>query len=81
MNKIRCSIGDCPSVFETEEAVSPKIQYICRLHPKKEQDTYFQENQFDKDMKRGSKPMGTQHIKNQASEILTSEDIPSDDQL
>jgi len=62
MNSIKCGIEECPSVFQTEEALSPNARYVCRLHPKVEQEVFFQENQFDKDMSRAGTPIGTTHI-------------------
>jgi hypothetical protein len=72
---IKCGIGDCPSVFKTEEAVAPNVKYACKRHTETEQRVFFQDHQFDKDLKHGVKPIGTTHIKHQGSEILTSEQI------
>lgn len=35
----------------------------------------FQEHAFDKDLKRSARPVGTSHIHNQGSDIMTSEEI------
>ncbi len=75
VNAIKCGIGDCPSVFQTEEALSPNARYVCRLHSKTEQTVFFQDAQFDKGLKMAKKPQGTTHIKNQGSEIMTAEDV------
>ena len=75
MNTVKCGIGDCPSVFQTDEAVSPNARYTCKLHTKVEQTVFFQDTQFDKGLKFSRKPQGTSHIKNQGSEIMNSEDV------
>jgi hypothetical protein len=73
MNTVKCGIGECPSVFQTEEPLSPNARYVCKLHKPTEQKVSFQENQFDKDLKRGAKPVGTTHIANQASEVIDAD--------
>jgi hypothetical protein len=65
MNVIKCGIKDCPSIFQTEEAVSPKARYACKLHGEAEQKVFFQEHAFDKDLARSGKPIGTSHIQRQ----------------
>jgi hypothetical protein len=35
MNKIKCSVKDCDSVFETPEGVFPDARFICKNHPRK----------------------------------------------
>jgi len=62
MNTLKCSIGECPSVFQTEEPIHPNARYVCRLHNKTEQKVFFQKNQFDKGLKQGRAPIGTAHI-------------------
>jgi len=37
MSQISCRISNCPSVFVTEELVSPNATYLCRLHTREEQ--------------------------------------------
>lgn len=65
MNTVKCGINNCPSVFTTEEPVSPDVRYICKRHNKTEQKVFFQTHQFDKDLKRAGKPIGTTHIQRQ----------------
>jgi len=62
---VKCGIGDCSSVFKTEEAVSPNVGYVCKSHTETEQRIFFQEHQFDKDISRSGKPIGTSHIHRQ----------------
>ena len=40
-----------------------------------DKDVHFQDTQFDKDLRTARKPMGTSHIPNQGSDVLTSKDI------
>ena len=75
MNTVKCCVGECPSTFQTEVALSPNAKYVCKLHTKREQEAFFQIDQFDKDLRRGRKPMGTSHVANQGSEVLTSEEV------
>jgi hypothetical protein len=75
MNTLKCGIGDCPSVFETEDALSPKARYVCKLHSQIEQRIFFQEHQFDKDLRIAKSPQGTSHIPRQGSNVMTAEDI------
>ncbi len=77
MNTVKCGIGDCPSVFQTEEAVSPNARFVCKLHNKTEQKLFFQEDQFDKGLRIAKKPQGTSHINNQGSDVRTAEQIES----
>lgn len=65
MNQVKCGVGECPSVFKTEEPLSPNVRYVCRLHTKVEQRVFFQESQFDKSLARAGKPTGTAHIQRQ----------------
>jgi hypothetical protein len=41
----------------------------------KDKDLHFQEYQFDKDFKRGAKPVSTSHLHNQGSEVMDSDAI------
>ena len=75
MNTIKCGIDKCPSVFQTEMPLSPNATYVCKLHSKTEQEAFFQENQFDRNLKRAAHAQGTSHISHQGSEILTAEEI------
>jgi hypothetical protein len=50
---------------------------VTKLPPAK-QEVFFQEHQFDKDLKRGVHPVGTTHIKRQGSEV---EDSPEAHEL
>lgn len=70
LNVVKCGIGDCSSVFKTEEAVSPNVRYVCKNHSEVEQRVFFQDHQFDENLKRGIKPIGTAHIKRQGNEHL-----------
>ena len=72
MNSIKCSNGGCSSVFETEEQLSPSATYTCRAHTKVGKSQHFQPNQFDKDLRRAAKPIGTNHILNQGSDVPVS---------
>jgi hypothetical protein len=65
MNTVKCGVGECPSVFQTEEPLSPNARYICKLHTEAEQRVFFQENSFDKELSRAGKPIGTSHIQRQ----------------
>lgn len=73
MTTLKCSVGECPSVFQTEEPLSPNARYICKIHTPTKKKVSFQENQFDKDLKRGAKPIGTTHVANQASEVVDAD--------
>lgn len=80
-NSIKCYMYGCEEVFTTTEPVAAGARFICRHHPRQDQvkavreydpkkdeadrDVRFQSVQFDKDMKRSSKPMGTSHIQRQ----------------
>jgi hypothetical protein len=76
MSAIKCSGENCSEIFETNEPVSPNVKYTCRFHtPKVEHSVFFQEHQFDKDLRRAGRPIGTDHIKNQGSDILTADEI------
>ena len=55
-----CIVPGCESKFETEEAVSSKAKYICRNHTKYEQDIFFQETQFDRELNRKNRLSGTE---------------------
>jgi hypothetical protein len=43
----------------------------------KDKDLHFQAHQFDKDLRRSRKPIGTEHIHNQGADTLTSGEIPN----
>jgi hypothetical protein len=63
MNRVKCSIEECPAVFETEEPLSASVRYVCRLHtPAPQESASFQGHQFDHDMNRAGTPVGTAHI-------------------
>lgn len=66
MNIVKCGVGECPSVFKSEEPLSPSVRYVCKLHDASEQRVFFQEYQFDKNMSYGAGPIGTTHIPYQA---------------
>ena len=68
MNSIKCGIGECPSEFQTEEALSPNARYVCKLHTPTEQKVFFQEHQFDNNpiMNTAGSPIGTTHIPHRA---------------
>jgi hypothetical protein len=57
MTTIKCIIGECPSVLNTEEPVSPKAGYICRAHSEQEQKVFFQNCQFDPNIGEGANPV------------------------
>ncbi len=57
MTTIKCIIGNCSSVLETKEPVSPKAGYICRLHTETEQKVFFQNCQFDPNIGDGTNPV------------------------
>ena len=78
MNILKCSIEGCDSIFQTEESLHPEAKYICKLHNKTEQKVFFQEYQLDKQLRRASRPIGTEHIHNQGSDVLTADDIGVD---
>lgn len=75
MTIVKCKVEGCQSSFTTNEVVAPNASYICKLHAPAEQDAFFQEHQFDRDLKLAHKPQGTHHIPNQGSEVMTSEEI------
>lgn len=80
MPEIRCGIRDsegnqCDTVIQVEEPLSPNARYVCRFHSKSVQTVFFQEFQFDKDMRRSQKPTGTRHIRRQGSETNDHSDL------
>lgn len=78
MNIIKCSVGGCESVFQTEEAVSPKATFLCRFHTprhKPEPGDRFQPFQFDRSLRRAGRPVGTSHIQKQGSDVETAEHL------
>lgn len=76
MTKIKCSVESCAATFESDVPLSPKATYTCRAHtrPSKDEER-FQKHQFDPDLRRSGSPIGTSHIHNQGSDILTAPDI------
>ncbi len=79
MATIKCSGEGCEAVYETLEPFAPETKYSCRVHtPRRENKVQFQKHQFDKDLRRAAKPVGTSHITNQGSDILDSEDITTE---
>jgi hypothetical protein len=81
MSEIQCVVVKdgirCSTTIEVSEPVSAKAAFICRYHPDSVQraaagntktprpDVHFQEHQFDKDVARGARPIGTSHIHRQ----------------
>lgn len=73
----------CSTVIEVSEPVVEKVNYICRHHSDSVQraaagnakvprsDTHIQEYQFDHNLRHGRAPIGSEHIQNQGSNILT----------
>ncbi len=62
MNTVKCGVEECPSVFQTEEPLSPNAKYICKHHTSVDQKVHFQWHQFDRNMNRAGTPVGTSHI-------------------
>jgi hypothetical protein len=64
----------CSTIIKVTEPVAEKVDFICKNHTDKVQrdaagniktprpDVHFQETQFDPDMERSAKPIGTSHI-------------------
>jgi hypothetical protein len=76
MEMIKCSGKNCMATFETDGPLSPNAKYTCREHTTKGSDTVrFQATQFDKGLRIAKKPLGTSHIPNQGSDVLTADDI------
>lgn len=71
MNTLKCHIEGCDSVFQTNEPLAPDAKYTCRLHMPSKQRVRFQSHQFDKQLRSGRSPVGTNHIKNQGSQITS----------
>ena len=66
MTTIKCSGEGCVAVFETSEPVSPNAKYTCKVHtPKSKDKARFQSHQFERDLSRAGKPLGTNHIPHQ----------------
>ena len=73
----------CSTVIEVLEPVADVVKYVCRYHPASVQraaagnakvsrpEVHFQDCQHDYDLKRGRAPVGTEHIQNQGSNVLT----------
>lgn len=74
MVSIQCSIAGCDSTFTTNESVSEDATYICKRHTFSKR-IRFQDCQFDPDLRYARSSLGTQHISNQGSNILTPDDI------
>jgi hypothetical protein len=71
VNTLKCCIDGCKSIFQTEEPLAPDAKYTCRLHLPSKQRVHFQSHQFDKQLRNGRSPVGTNHIKNQGSQITS----------
>lgn len=76
MPTIRCAGRGCTSEFKTSEPLSPNAKYSCKSHtrPNKDEER-FQKFQFDADLRRSGTPVGTAHIHNQGSDVLTAPDL------
>jgi hypothetical protein len=71
MSTLKCWVEGCNSVFQTEEQLASNAKYTCRLHMPSKQRVRFQSHQFDKQLRSGRNPVGTNHIKNQGSQITS----------
>lgn len=80
MNILKCKVKGCKAVYKTDLPLAPGAEYTCREHmPKGKQRVHFQETQFDKVLRNGRSPLGTNHIKNQGSQVLiVGESVPRD---
>jgi len=66
MTTLKCKVPGCDSVLNlATEAVSSDATYQCRKHAPAATEPHFQECQFDKDLKRAGRPIGTSHIHRQ----------------
>jgi hypothetical protein len=77
--KIQCRIKDCPSFIEVENATK-NTTYLCSKHPehdqnkaigrkrKTQEEVSFQDRQFDPDLRRSVKPLGTNHVRRQGNQ-------------
>ena len=66
MNQLKCNKEGCEEVFSTQEPLHSSATFTCRHHTtKSSQRVFFQECQFDKDLKSSRKPMGTTHVARQ----------------
>ena len=81
MTTINCIVEEkgvrCNTTIEVTEPLSPQFKFICKNHPDtvqrraagntklKRPDARFQEYQFDKDLTRSARPIGTSHIHRQ----------------
>lgn len=73
--KLKCKIDGCESVINLDGmATSPEITYECRNHTPAVAEPHFQECQFDKDLRRAAKPIGTNHIIRQGEPADTEEE-------
>lgn len=76
LTMLKCSNAGCDAVFETSAAISPNTKFSCKLHTRPTgKDERFQGTQFDKEMRRAAHPVGTNHISNQGSDIVDSNDF------
>jgi hypothetical protein len=76
--KIQCRIKDCPSFIEVENATA-STTYLCSKHPehdqnkaigrrrKTQEEISFQSCQFDPNLRRSVKSLGTNHIRRQGN--------------
>ena len=79
--------NQCPTVIEVSEPVAEKVSFMCRLHTDSvmrkavgntklpRPTTPFQESQHDPKLRWGRMPIGSEHIKNQGSNVLTPDKI------
>ncbi len=76
MRTIKCSTDGCNESYKTSEHISPKATYSCKNHTEPNEDRIrFQSHQFDKDLRIAKKPIGTSHIRNQGSDVMTADEI------
>ena len=73
MDTLKCKVKGCTSVFQSEVPLAANAEFTCREHtPKGKQNIHFQRTQFDKQLRNGRSPVGTNHIKNQGSQIYVA---------
>lgn len=67
---IKCKVDGCDAVFETKEPLALNATFVCRKHAgvDTKNTVYFQNEQFDKDLRRSGKPVGTSHIHRQGND-------------
>lgn len=76
MSKIICSGKGCTAFIAVDMPLHPDAKYSCREHTARGSNKVrFQATQFDKGLRIAKKPLGTSHILNQGSDVLTSDDI------